>query len=292
MVNDVESQIKSAVEYRVKLARIKDALRVIAENSYPVFANEGIFVGNGLIVQNKNISLTRDSKLIESINKSLNKLDNEQDRLTAQSIVWRTYNLAWAAKHCLNIEGDFVELGVYKGYSSFVLANYLNFSELKINWFLYDTFEGVPEDQQNQTGRQSSYEEKYQRTGLYESVVEKFKPFKNIKVIKGKVPDIFERVCPEKIAFLHIDMNSAKAEVGALERLFDRVSPGGIIIFDDYGWIFYGENKVAEDKFMEERGYSIMEMPTGQGFVLKRSDTPSVSKTEIPLESGSDHIIL
>jgi hypothetical protein len=41
-----------------------------------------------------------------------------------------------------------------------------------------------------------------------------------------------------RIAYLHIDMNQAPAEVAALDALFDRVVPSGIVILDDYEWSF------------------------------------------------------
>jgi len=51
--------------------------------------------------------------------------------------------------------------------------------------------------------------------------------------------------------------------------LFDRVSPGGLVVFDDYGWSGYAAQKVAEDAFMRQRGHSILELPTGQGLLIK-----------------------
>jgi O-methyltransferase len=69
---------------------------------------------------------------------------------------------------------------------------------------------------------------------------------------------------------MHIDMNNAAAELGALEQLFDRVSPGGMIVFDDYGWTGYRDQKQAADTFMRDRGLSVLELPTGQGLVVKR----------------------
>lgn len=69
---------------------------------------------------------------------------------------------------------------------------------------------------------------------------------------------------------MHIDMNSAAPEIGALELLFDRVAPGGIVIFDDYGWLLHAKQKEAEDRFMAERGHKILELPTGQGLLIKR----------------------
>ena len=58
--------------------------------------------------------------------------------------------------------------------------------------------------------------------------------------------------------------------IGVLERLFDLMVPGGVIVFDDYGWKLFEKQKIAEDEFMAARGYQILEMPTGQGLVVKR----------------------
>ena len=60
-------------------------------------------------------------------------------------------------------------------------------------------------------------------------------------------------------------MNSPRAEQGALDILFNRVSPGGIIIFDDYGWKQYYRQKQSADRAMAQRGQVILELPTGQG---------------------------
>jgi hypothetical protein len=43
-----------------------------------------------------------------------------------------------------------------------------------------------------------------------------------------------------------------------------------VIIFDDYGWKVFRKQKVAEDQFMRARGYEVLELPTGQGLVVKR----------------------
>ena len=43
-----------------------------------------------------------------------------------------------------------------------------------------------------------------------------------------------------------------------------------MIVFDDYGWTGYRAQKVAADAFMQERGLAVLELPTGQGLVVKR----------------------
>ena len=101
-------------------------------------------------------------------------------------------------------------------------------------------------------------------------MLRKFRDVPNVRVIRGIVPDCLAQESPEKIAFLHIDLNSPAAEVAALEVLFDRVVPGGCVVFDDYGWHLFRKQKIAEDAFMAARGYRILELPTGQGLVIKR----------------------
>jgi hypothetical protein len=34
-------------------------------------------------------------------------------------------------------------------------------------------------------------------------------------------------------------------------------------------WRFHREQKLLEDAFLAERGYQVLELPTGQGFVIK-----------------------
>ena len=100
-------------------------------------------------------------------------------------------------------------------------------------------------------------------------MVERFARYPNVRIVRGAVPMSFEEAVPERVAFLHVDMNSSKSEIAALEVLFDKVSRGGVIVFDDYGWRAYRRQQEAEDVFMRARGQRILELPTGQGLLVK-----------------------
>jgi hypothetical protein len=104
---------------------------------------------------------------------------------------------------------------------------------------------------------------------LYADVKARFADTPNVTITQGKVPDVLAEVAPEKIAFMHLDLNNADAEIGALEVLFERMVPGAILVLDDYGWMGYRNQKLAEDPWFAKRGYRILEMPTGQGLVIK-----------------------
>jgi glycosyltransferase involved in cell wall biosynthesis len=178
------------------------------------------------------------------------------------AIAWRTHTLCWAAESCLGAPGDYVECGSYQGYSMDVVLRYLAGLPDR-HCFLYDLFD--PTGGEGEGRRLPAH-----AATLFESVCARFERWRNVTVTRGKVPQILAEIAPARIAFMHIDMNNAEAERGALDVLFDRVSPGGIIVFDDYGWSAYQRQKVSADEFMREHGHSVLELPTGQGMVVKR----------------------
>jgi O-methyltransferase len=192
------------------------------------------------------------------------------------TVAWRLHTLVWAAANGLALDGDFVECGVFKGDFAWVVTQATDFVHQPKTFYLYDTFEGFAPayssagDFPDAPGFFAFADNVYKDPAIYEEVRRKFRDFPNVRVIRGVVPDCLAEASPEKIAFLHIDLNSPAAEVAALEALFDRVVPGGCVVFDDYGWHLFRKQKDAEDAFMAARGYRILELPTGQGLVIKR----------------------
>lgn len=179
-----------------------------------------------------------------------------------RGLVWRTHTMCWAAQSCERLEGDFVECGTYEGYTMEVMLHYLHGLPDRRLW-LYDLF--------NPTGAAGEGKPLPQHSLLlYERVQARFARWSNVTVTRGKVPDILTKVAPERIAFLHIDMNNVDAERGAMELLYDRVTVGGIVILDDYGWTGYRAQKAAADEFAASRGLTVLELPTGQGMLVKR----------------------
>jgi hypothetical protein len=192
------------------------------------------------------------------------------------TIAWRLHTLVWAARSAIAHEGDLVECGVFKGDMSWVVATILGDKIADRNFYLYDSFEGFSPtlssaaDFPDDPGFLKMADKIYSDPAIYESVVQKFSGMPHVKIIRGFVPDTFKIAVPERIAFLHVDLNSPAAEIAALEQLFDRVVSGGYIVFDDYGWKQFRKQRDAENRFMAERGHFILELPTGQGLVIKR----------------------
>jgi O-methyltransferase len=224
---------------------------------------KGTFYANDMLICLwRNLSFRHDKKFVSAFYDSVT---SEQEK----SLVWRLHTLVWAAQTALLVDGDFVECGVFKGFCSSVLLKYLNFQDFARKAYLYDTFEGLPEKTSTEQERRTWDYTQYDSEAVYNGVLEKFSKYKNVTIVRGVVPDTFEVAIPEKIAFLHIDMNSEMAEMLALEHLFDKVTPGGMIVFDDFGWSCNANQMKAELTFMNERGHHILELPTGQGVVIK-----------------------
>jgi O-methyltransferase len=191
------------------------------------------------------------------------------------SIAWRLNTLVWAGRSALRTGGDFVECGTFKGDMAWVVLQTIGAERIPRFW-LFDSFEGFSadysssEDFPENPGFLDFAAGFYRQPGLYEYVRERFAPFANVTLTKGFLPEALDGAMPERIGLLHIDLNAPRAEIAVLERLFDRVLPGGVIVFDDYGWKMFHKQKEAEDDFMRQKGYEILELPTGQGLVAKR----------------------
>jgi O-methyltransferase len=217
------------------------------------------FSADMLITFSRNMGFLEDPEFLKAVELEAR---TDQDR----SLVWRLHTLCWAAANALKLKGDFVECGVFHGFSTAVAAKYLDFGKQARTWYLYDTFSGIPTDQLD-PGHVNP--PSYVEPSIYDGVKRRFEGYPNIRVVRGRVPEVFSEAVPQSIAFMHLDMNSAAAEMGALEVLFERMVPGGFLVLDDYGWYVYRAQKLAEDPFFRRHGCPVLELPTGQGLVIK-----------------------
>ncbi len=219
-------------------------------------APDGIFAGDNLFVIGRNLGFLENKAFMDA-------WQTHAQTEVEKAIVWRIYVLAWVAKSVIarKIPGDFVECACYKGTSARIVCDYVDFANSGRNYYLYDLFEHDDSMVHHAMPEHGAT--------LFDTVKKRFSAFPNVKITKGFVPQVLDEVAPETISFLHIDLNNAPAEIGALERLFDRISPGGILVLDDYGWSGYRAQKLAEDPWLAERGYEVLELPTGQGLVFK-----------------------
>jgi O-methyltransferase len=222
-----------------------------------------VFVGEGIATWLKNPVFAADQRFLDLAAK-----DIEIAPKGISNWHWNLQTVLWAAQQARELPGDYVELGVYKGHTTKFLADYLDFESWPKRWWLFDTFEGIPADQLD-PGREGLTVAAYGAAFSFEEVRDRFAGTANITVVQGRVPEVFAQTCPDAISFLHIDLNNATAEVGALDALYDRLVPGGVIVFDDFGWSSSHAQAQAELAWFRARGLAIFPLPTGQGLFVK-----------------------
>lgn len=176
-----------------------------------------------------------------------------EDTMTS---IERMYALYQATRHVVDaaIEGDFVECGVWRGGSVALVARTLQrLGVTDRHIWLYDTFEGMTppgdEDIQEISGRPA-------RDVLRDQPREAGDPFWGIasralveerlrateypmacfKIVAGDVHVTLPGTAPERVALLRLDTDWYSSTNHELRHLYPRLTPGGILLIDDYGY--------------------------------------------------------
>jgi O-methyltransferase len=185
-------------------------------------------------------------------------------------IEWRIHMCCWAAWHARRLPGAFVECGTNTGIMSLAVCEYVDFNATGKNFYLFDTFEGIPPAQMSERERAlGRAAENAMYPDCWEVAQRNFAPFPRARLVRGMVPDSLSRVEIGPVAYLCIDMNIAAPERAAIEHFWPRLVTGAPVILDDYGWTPYREQKESLDEFARLRGVEIATLPTGQGLLIK-----------------------
>lgn len=185
---------------------------------------------------------------------------------------WIIHVALWAASQAARLDGDFVECGVDTGMMSLAICDWLDFNRQDRDFWLFDTFDGIPDSQMSDAERtgiaawhnREAYEE------CFAQAQANFAPWPRAHLIRGMVPDTLAAFpADRRVAYLSIDMNIVLPEIAAIEFFWDRMTPGGIVLLDDYGWSTHTAQKAAFDDFAARHGVSILSVPTGQGILIR-----------------------
>jgi len=172
---------------------------------------------------------------------------------------------------CKTIElpGDIIELGVYRGASLMSWANFLeirNMGDRQKQVFGFDNFAGFASFSE-QDGKHDAKVSKVPggfNSGVFEEILEdaiaifdkdRFIPYKpRVVLVKGDIEQTVPRFVAQhsglRISLIHFDCDVYKPTKVALEAFWPRVVCGGVVLFDEYGirpW--EGESSAVEQYF-------------------------------------------
>jgi hypothetical protein len=186
-------------------------------------------------------------------------------------IEWRVHVACWAATHALKLQGDFVECGVNTGMMSLAICKYVDFNRTEKTFWLFDTFCGIPVEQAKNEWEVAhvNAHNRYNYFECYKLAKQNFSPYPNAKLIRGRVPETLSFAPVDQVSYLSIDMNLEAPERAALEHFWPKMTAGGIVLLDDYGFIGYEPQHASADAFATKVGVPILSLPTGQGILIK-----------------------
>lgn len=175
----------------------------------------------------------------------------------------------YVEKH--NITGSMVECGVWRGGSMMAVAKTLiREGSSDRDLYLFDTFEGMPPATEadvdpNGVAAESIFGKERASNlpwdpepvdGVKNALFSTGYPEDKCHFIKGKVEDTVPDNAPTEIALLRLDTDWYESTKHELIHLFPRITNGGVIIIDDYGY-WKGARK-AVDEYLAEHSIKIL----------------------------------
>jgi len=177
----------------------------------------------------------------------------------------RCYVLQRLLQHSLQITGEVIECGVYKGGTAAMLAQILDESASEKKLYLFDTFDGMPDTDKEK--------DLHQKGDFADTSLDEVRQFvsraSRCVYKKGFIPDTFRGLESLSVSFCHIDLDIYKSIMDSLIFIWPRMNTGGIIVFDDYGFATCPGARDAVDDFFASQPSVPLCLHTGQAIVIK-----------------------
>jgi O-methyltransferase len=176
----------------------------------------------------------------------------------------RLDNLEYCARKVFadRVPGDFLEAGVCQGGAAiFLRALQVAFGEAQRRVWLADSFQGLPPPTHaidHAAGHDWSEAKQPWLACALGAVQDNFRTYDllddGVCWLPGWFADTLPTAPVEQLAILRADADLYQSTRDILEALYERVSPGGFVVIDDYGAI--EACRLAVDTFREERAIS------------------------------------
>jgi O-methyltransferase len=131
--------------------------------------------------------------------------------------------------------GDILEIGVWRGGTGCLMARKLQIEAPDRFVFLCDTFTGVV----GTTDNDPSYSDGEHADASEQIVLDLAAEMKltNVRILRGIFPrDTGDQIADRPFGLIHIDVDVYKSAKECFEWAFPRLSVGGAVVFDDYGF--------------------------------------------------------
>lgn len=196
--------------------------------------------------------------------------DAEFNRLFAQIVDYtlvdksRAFMIYQLARHAALLPGEAAEVGVYRGGTAWLIAHVLRESGKPLH--IFDTFAGMPP---TTPGRDFVRSGDFADTSVA-AVTAYLAPYPHVSIYPGFFPDTAGPIRERQFAFAYIDVDAYQSVLDCCAFFHPRMVGGGLMLFDDYGFITCEGARQAVDEFCAATpAATCCYLPTGQCLIMK-----------------------
>src|SRR4051812_26651995 len=175
---------------------------------------------------------------------------------------WMVYQLCRLTR---DIPGDTAECGVFRGASSYLIC--LANQGLPREHHVFDSFEGLS----SPGPRDGDYWKAGALSWPLDAVQRELRRFPDIRYYKGWIPERFGEIAERAFSFVHVDVDLEQPTLDSVAFFYPRLSPGGILLCDDYGFTSCPGATAPIDEFFADKSEKVIALSGGGGFVIKGS---------------------
>jgi O-methyltransferase len=183
--------------------------------------------------------------------------------------IWRCYELWTLVGELRELPGAILEVGVWRGGTGALLAKRARGVGVDDTVYLCDTWTGV-----TKTGEVDIYYRDGKHDDASRKIVEDLIErlgLSNVELLQGVFPeDTGDQIPDQTFRVCHCDVDVYESAKGVLEWVWPRLSPSGVVVFDDYGFpACPGVTKlVNEQRLRDDR--LVLHNLNGHGLIVKR----------------------
>jgi O-methyltransferase len=177
----------------------------------------------------------------------------------------RAQMLYQLARHAACLDGTMAEIGVFRGGTAKILAHVADTRGRKLH--LFDTFAGMPETdvKLDLLGKGD-----FANTSL-EDVRSFLASYRAPVFHQGEFPATSGPVEGDRFSLVHCDADIASSVEACCEFFYPRLVPGGVIVFDDYGFTSTPGAKRVADAFFAKKPEPLLHLVTSQAIAIKQA---------------------
>lgn len=166
----------------------------------------------------------------------------------------------------LCVPGDVAEFGVYMGHTAAAMDRALAQANSGKKLYLFDSFSGMPKVTHPLDGAWKEGD----LASPVEVVRQLFDGSERVNILPGYFNDILPHHSDLRFAFCHVDCDLYTSVKECIEYILPRLSVGGVIVFDDYGFRETPGAKAAIEEHFGQTCPNFVPLPTAQAVYFGR----------------------